>query len=114
MMENKNKKEIESGPTEMMGEGEAVVRVRIPKREELMGKIIQMVGGSRFFVMCSDNVERLCRIPGKIKRKIWVKEGDYVIIKPWSIGGDKRADIVWRYTRIQANWLRNRGYIREL
>jgi translation initiation factor 1A len=87
-----------------------VVRVRVPKKGELLGLVIGMMGASRLLVSCADGKERLCRIPGKIKRRVWVKEGDVVIIEPWEIEGDKRADIIWRYTRIQSDWLRANGY----
>jgi translation initiation factor 1A len=96
----------------LVGEIENVGRVRVPKQDEILGNVIGMMGASRLLVSCTDGKERLCRIPGKIKRRIWVKEGDVVIIKPWSIDGAKRADIVWRYTRVQSDWLREKGYYR--
>jgi translation initiation factor 1A len=88
-------------------------RVRIPKKGEILGLVIGMMGASRLLVACTDGKERLCRIPGKIKRRIWVKEGDVVIVEPWEIEGDKRGDIVWRYTKIQSDWLREKGYYRN-
>lgn len=70
-----------------------------------------MVGASRMRVSCKDNKIRLCRIPGKLKRKIWIKEGDIVIVKPWAVQGDERGDIVWRYTKPQVDRLISRGVI---
>ncbi|MEM3400147.1 MAG: translation initiation factor eIF-1A [Candidatus Micrarchaeia archaeon] len=94
------------------GESEGEMRVRIPRRDEVLGKVVSLVGGGRLVVECQDGNERLCRIPGKIKRKIWVKDGDIVVVKPWSVGGDKRGDIVWRYTSLQVEWLEKKGYMK--
>ncbi|MFH1285625.1 MAG: translation initiation factor eIF-1A [Candidatus Micrarchaeota archaeon] len=92
--------------------GEEQVRIRIPHKEELLGIVISMQGGSRLLVDCQDGKERLCRIPGRIRRNIWVKEGDAVVVKPWVVETDKRGDILWRYTRLQAEWLKRKGYMR--
>ncbi|MEM3505722.1 MAG: translation initiation factor eIF-1A [Archaeoglobaceae archaeon] len=51
------------------------------------------------------------RIPGKMRKKIWIKEGDVVIVVPWSFQND-RADIVWRYTNPQVEWLERKGYLK--
>lgn len=93
-------------------EGE-YVRVRTPKKDEIIGIVIGRVGGSRFIVNCNDGKERMCRIPGRIRHQVWVKENDYVIIQPWSIEGDKKGDIIWRYTRVQAEWLKRQGYLKD-
>jgi translation initiation factor 1A len=63
-------------------------------------------------VDCADGKERLCRIPGKIKRRVWVKNEDVVLIKPWDVEPDKKGDLVWRYTKLQAEWLRKNGYFK--
>jgi translation initiation factor 1A len=89
------------------------VRVRTPKKDEIIGIVIGRVGGSRFIVNCNDGKERMCRIPGRIRHQVWVKENDYVIIQPWSIEGDKKGDIIWRYTRVQAEWLKRQGYLKD-
>ncbi|GCC10136.1 translation initiation factor IF-1A [archaeon] len=86
-------------------------RLRLPEREEVFGIVEQLRGGSRMLVMCSDNKIRLCRIPGKIRRRIWVKEGDVVIVKPWTVQSDEKADIVWRYTKTQVDRLNNMGLL---
>jgi len=91
---------------------EEIGRVRPLREGEVFGVVISMMGGSRVLVDCADGKERLCRIPGKIKRNIWVKEGDYVAIQPWEVEGDKKGDIAWRYTRLQADWLKRKGLLK--
>jgi translation initiation factor 1A len=38
--------------------------------------------------------------------------GDLVLVKPWIVQTDERADIAYRYTRTQANWLKRKGYVK--
>ena len=88
------------------------IRVRMPRPGEIMGIVTQLHGGARMMVHCEDGKDRMCRVPGKIKRFIWVKEGDYVLIVPWQVEGDQKADIVFRYTRVQVDQLRAKGVIK--
>jgi translation initiation factor 1A len=90
---------------------QAPIRVRLPREGEMLGTVLQTVGGGRLQIACKDGKERLCRIPGKIRRNIWVRQGDIVIVKPWVIEGDKKGDMIWRYNHLQAQWLRNKGHI---
>ncbi len=83
----------------------------MPMENELLGVVEQMLGASRMLVRCKDDKTRICRIPGKIKRRIWIKEGDIVIVKPWSVQGDKKGDVVWRYTKTQVEKLISQGLI---
>ncbi|MBM3229926.1 translation initiation factor eIF-1A [Candidatus Parvarchaeota archaeon] len=87
-------------------------RVRMPEGNEQFGAVISMLGGGRLLVECKDGKERICRIPGNIKRNIWVRDGDIVVVKLWEIDPEKRADIVWRYSRLQVQWLRDKGLIK--
>ena len=91
--------------------GDAPIRVRLPEEGETIGIVMGTLGGGRLSVQCKDGKERLCRIPGKIRRNIWVRHNDVVIIKPWEIDGEKHGDVVWRYNHLQVDWLRNKGYI---
>ncbi|HIH18811.1 TPA: translation initiation factor eIF-1A [Candidatus Micrarchaeota archaeon] len=86
--------------------------VRLPKEGEILGVVIGTLGGGRLMVQCKDGKERMCRIPGKIRRNIWVRDNDIVIVIPWEIGGDKKADVVWRYNKFQAEMLRRQGHIK--
>ncbi|MGC9200504.1 MAG: translation initiation factor eIF-1A [Candidatus Aenigmatarchaeota archaeon] len=91
-----------------------IARIRLPREGEVLGIVEAMVGGDRMKVSCDDGKERICRIPGKLRKRVWIREGDLVLILPWKIQGDKRGDVVFRYTPTQANWLKKNGYIKNL
>ena len=93
---------------------EEIIRVRIPKRGEILGVVTTMLGAGKLNVNCEDGFTRLCRIPGKIRKKIWVRIGDLVLVKPWEVQSNERGDVIWMYTRTQADWLRKKGYGKEL
>jgi translation initiation factor 1A len=88
---------------------EEIARLRAPRPGEIFGIVRELKGGARMVVACMDGKERLCRVPGKIKRHVWVKEGDVVLIKPWTVEGDTKADIAYRYTKIQVEHLKRKG-----
>ncbi len=87
-------------------------RVRSPRRGEIPGVVEQILGHGKLRVRCSDGKTRLSRIPGKMKKRIWIREGDVVLIKPWEFQSDEKADVIWRYTRTEANWLERKGYLK--
>lgn len=93
--------------------GEQVVRVRLPKDKEVLGTVTQRLGGSRMSVACLDGKTRIVRIPGRLKKSLWVREGDIVLVEPWEFGGDAKGDIVWKYNPTQVQWLRQRGLIKK-
>lgn len=86
-------------------------KLRLPRKNEVFGVVMALVGGSRMQVSCKDGRERICRIPGKLKNKIWIKDGDVVLVEPWPVEGESKGDIVYRYTPLQANVLRRKGFI---
>ena len=80
-----------------------------PGPGDVYGVVVKLLGYDRALVKCQDGHERLCRIRGKLKRRIWIRPGDVVLVSPWDFQRDKRGDIIWRYTRNQAEWLRREG-----
>ena len=93
---------------------EEIRRIRIPRAPQTFGILEQRLGGSRLRVRCLDGKNRVCRIPGKLKRRLWVRPGDIVIVEPWEFGGDEKGDVVFKYTKPQAEFLRRKGYIKKL
>ena len=95
-------------------ENEEILRVRTPRGREVLGILKQRLGGSRMSVACFDGKTRVCRIPGRLKRKLWVREGDYLLIEPSELGGNEKGDVVYKYKPNQADWLKNNGYIKKV
>lgn len=93
---------------------EEVTRVRLPRGNETIGLLMARLGGSRCRVQCLDGNERVCRIPGRLKRSLWVREGDIVIVEPWEFGGEDKGDIIYKYRPPQAKWLKQKGYLEDL
>jgi translation initiation factor 1A len=83
----------------------------LPSANDVLGVATKLLGFDRVLVKCQDGHERLCRIRGKMKRRVWIRVGDVVLVSPWDFESDKRGDLFWRYTRAQAEDLRRRGYI---
>ena len=94
--------------------GEEVVRVRLPRGEEVLGILDRRLGGSRCEVRCLDGKTRICRIPGRLRRRLWVREGDIILVEPWEYGGDTKGDIIYKYRQVQVEWLRKHGYLDKL
>lgn len=87
-------------------------RLRLPRQGEIFGIVKEMYGGSRMRVECADGKERLCRIPGKIKMRVWVKPNDVVIVRPWTVEAESKGDIVYRYIRPQVEMLQRKGLLK--
>jgi translation initiation factor 1A len=105
----------EPAPTvEVLEEGEGIGRLPLPRRArgEVFGIASQLLGAARIRVMCEDNVSRMGRITGKMKKKMWIREGDLLILRPWGFQEGK-ADILFRYSRTQSQYLQRRSLLPE-
>lgn len=88
------------------------LRVRTPRGREVLGIVDAMLGSNKLRVRCQDDRIRLCRIPGKLRKKVWMHEGDVVLVEPWEIQGETNADIIMKYNPTQVSWLRKKGLLR--
>ncbi len=82
----------------------------MPQKGEILGRVIKMTGGDQVIVKCADGETRQCRIRGKLKRRMWIRENDIVLISPWDFD-NRKADILWRYIRAHAEWLKANNYL---
>jgi translation initiation factor 1A len=93
---------------------EEIRRVKLPRGEQSLGILEKRLGGSRCSVRCLDGKTRVCRIPGRLKRRLWVREGDVVLVEPWEFGGDEKGDIIFKYRPNQITWLKSNGHLDKL
>ncbi|PYB68681.1 MULTISPECIES: translation initiation factor eIF-1A [unclassified Thermoplasma] len=94
---------------------ESIGRVILPnkKKGEMFGIVEKMEGASRLSVMCEDGYTRNARIPGRMRKRMWIREKDLVIVKPWEFQPEK-ADVVYRYTKTQASYLSRNHMLPEV
>ncbi|MEM4263445.1 MAG: translation initiation factor eIF-1A [Candidatus Woesearchaeota archaeon] len=93
---------------------ESIRRTPIPRGRQVLGICDQRVGGSRMKVRCMDGKTRICRIPGRLKRTLWIREGDVLLIEPWELCGDEKGDVIFKYKPIQVDVLKKRGLLKQL
>jgi len=85
--------------------------IKLPQEGELLGRVVKLLGSDHIMVKCTDGKTRMGRIRGKLKRKIWIRDNDVVILAPWDFKQDERGDIIWRFTLSQMDWLKNNGHL---
>ncbi|MBI2144981.1 translation initiation factor eIF-1A [Candidatus Woesearchaeota archaeon] len=92
---------------------EEIRRAKLPRGTQVFGIVDQLLGGTRMRVKCLDGKLRICRIPGRFKRMLWVRAGDTVLVEPWELSGHERGDVLYKYSKAQLQYLRNKGMIKE-
>ena len=105
VMRDKSGRELSPDEIEQL----EIRRIRLPKDKETIGILDQRLGASRMRVRCLDGKSRVCRVPGRLKRRLWVREGDDLLIQPWEFGGDEKGDVIFKYRPTQVHWLRRKG-----
>jgi translation initiation factor 1A len=91
-----------------MSDNEGRTDLRMPEEDEVFAVVQDMLGANRVEVRCMDGVTRTARIPGKMQKRIWIREDDE--LWDWQ---DEKADITWRYEKQEADQLREEGHIQE-
>ena len=84
----------------------------LPATTDVFGVAVRLLGFDRVLVKCQDGYERVCRIRGKMKRRVWIRVGDIVLVSPWDFQFKTRGDIIWRYTKGQVEMLRKKGLLK--
>ena len=94
------------------GDGSTRIRVPLPNRKvnEMFAIADQMLGGRRVRAICEDGEVRISRIPGKMRRRQWVREEDLIVVQPWEYQDD-RANVITRYSKTQAMYLSRKGQL---
>ena len=92
---------------------ETPARVRLPRGKELIGVILLRLGGNRMDIKTTDGKTRNCRVPGKYRRRLWLRPRDFVIIVPWEYD-DSKGDIIFKYHSSAVNQLKKKGMLDSL
>ncbi len=79
----------------------------------MVGYVTQLLGFGRMYVKCSDGKIRLSQVKGSLSRYLWISEGDLVLIRPWEVEHDKKADVMYKYDKNSWPDLKDKGYIND-
>lgn len=75
-------------------------------------QVTKMLGNGRLEAMCFDGVKRLCHIRGKLRKKVWINQGDIILIGLRDYQ-DAKADVILKYTSDEARNLKTYGEFPE-
>ena len=112
-VEKNKKSKAKKGNQEQNTETNLRVTLPYKPKGEMFAVAETFQGGSRLQLICEDGKRRMGRIPGKLRRRMWVRENDLLIVVPWSFQ-DSKADVKFRYTPTQTSNLKRKGKIPEI
>jgi translation initiation factor 1A len=67
-----------------------------------------MLGNGRLEAQCFDGTKRLAHIRGKMRKKVWINQGDIILLSLREYQ-DEKADVIQKYTADEARNLKAYG-----
>eukprot|EP00123_Amoebidium_parasiticum_P019325 comp24565_c0_seq1/m.46777 comp24565_c0_seq1/g.46777 ORF comp24565_c0_seq1/g.46777 comp24565_c0_seq1/m.46777 type:complete len:145 (-) comp24565_c0_seq1:409-843(-) len=71
-------------------------------------QVIKMLGNGRLEAFCFDGETRLCHIRGKLRKKVWIGQGDIILVGLRDYQ-DAKADVILKYNAEEARNLKTYG-----
>merc|ERR1712139_660064 len=75
-------------------------------------QVLTMLGGGRLEAQCFDGIKRLCHIRGKMRKRVWVSQGDIILVGLRDYQ-DEKGDVILKYTADEARNLKAYGELPE-
>lgn len=86
----------------------------MPEEGEVLGQVIQKLGGAYLLVRCTDGYTRKVRIPGKYKKRMWTRVQDVVAVYPdYGMAETEKGTLEHRYKKLGSKKLYEKGLIPE-
>jgi translation initiation factor 1A len=82
----------------------------LPGEGTVICGVIRHLGGDFLLAKCLDGVDRKIRIPGKMRRRVWINEGDLILVGIWDFSPDK-GEVIHRYNRSEVSKLIEKNII---
>eukprot|EP00051_Salpingoeca_urceolata_P032283 m.15045 g.15045 ORF g.15045 m.15045 type:complete len:156 (+) comp4948_c0_seq1:250-717(+) len=76
------------------------------------GQVTRILGNGHVEAFCFDGVTRLCHIRGKMRKKVWVNNGDIILLGLRDFQ-DNKADVIHKYNPDEAQNLKSYGELPE-
>lgn len=75
-------------------------------------QVLKMLGNGRLEAYCFDGQKRLCHIRGKLRKKVWINQGDIILVGLRDYQ-DTKADVILKYNPDEARNLKTYGELPE-
>lgn len=81
---------------------------------EVYGYVKKLLGDSRVLAACSDGAEHVCRIRGKMRKRVYIKVGDVVLIAMRDDTSGEKGDIFHKYNADEIRILKREGELVDM
>ena len=71
-----------------------------------------MLGNGRLEALCFDGTKRLAHIRGKLRKKVWINQGDIILLSLRDYQ-DEKGDVILKYSADEARSLKAYGELPE-
>ncbi|KAJ9623148.1 Translation initiation factor 1A [Taxawa tesnikishii (nom. ined.)] len=75
-------------------------------------QVLKMLGNGRLEAMCFDGEKRLAHIRGKLRKKVWINQGDIILLSLRDYQ-DEKGDVILKYSADEARSLKAYGELPE-
>ncbi|KAK7743650.1 Translation initiation factor 1A [Diatrype stigma] len=75
-------------------------------------QVVKMLGNGRLEALCFDGEKRLAHIRGKLRKKVWINQGDIILLSLRDYQ-DEKGDVILKYTADEARSLKAYGELPE-
>ncbi|KAI1018074.1 hypothetical protein LB504_004222 [Fusarium proliferatum] len=75
-------------------------------------QVVKMLGNGRLEALCFDGSKRLANIRGKMRKKVWINQGDIILLSLRDFQ-DNKGDVILKYTADEARTLKSYGELPE-
>src|SRR5271155_2375469 len=75
-------------------------------------QVLKMLGNGRLEALCFDGEKRLAHIRGKLRKKVWINQGDIILLSLRDYQ-DEKGDVILKYSADEARSLKAYGELPE-
>ena len=75
-------------------------------------QVVKMLGNGRLEAQCFDGEKRLAHIRGKLRKKVWINQGDIILLSLRDYQ-DEKGDVILKYSADEARSLKAYGELPE-
>ncbi len=75
-------------------------------------QVVKMLGNGRLEALCFDGEKRLAHIRGKLRKKVWINQGDIILLSLRDYQ-DEKGDVILKYSADEARSLKAYGELPE-